>query len=82
METKFEKFIAPLTANEFESLKCSIQQEGCRDALVTWHGIILDGHNRYRICTELGIPYKTVEMEFEDEEHLNHLATSHRSKTI
>lgn len=69
METKFENYVAPLSKNEFESLKCSIQQEGCRDALVTWHGIILDGHNRYRICTELGIPYKTVEMEFEDEEH-------------
>lgn len=69
METKFEQFIAPLTKNEYENLKQSLRNEGCRDAIITWRGIILDGHNRYRICTELGIPYGTVELNFEDEEH-------------
>ena len=69
METKFEQYIAPLTANEFENLKASIQRDGCLHAIITWHGIILDGHNRYKICTELGIPYQNIELEFEDEEH-------------
>ena len=69
MKTDFEKFIAPLTANEFENLKASIQRDGCLHAIITWHGIILDGHNRYKICTELGIPYQTIELEFGDEEH-------------
>ena len=69
METKFEQFIAPLTANEFENLKTSIQRDGCLHAIITWNGIILDGHSRYKICTELGIPYQTIELEFADEEH-------------
>ena len=69
METRFENLVAPLSELEFENLKESIKAEGCRDAIVTWNGIILDGHNRYRICTELNIPFKTIKMSFEDEEH-------------
>lgn len=69
METRFENLVAPLSELEFENLKESIKAEGCRDAIVTWNGIILDGHNRYRICTELNIPFKAIEMSFEDEEH-------------
>lgn len=30
--------------------------------------ILIDGHNRYEICTRLNIPFDTVEMEFEDRE--------------
>ena len=69
MKIKFENCIASLSQSEYENLKQSLLQDGCRDAIVTWNGIILDGHNRYRICEENGIPYKTIEMSFEDEEH-------------
>jgi len=34
--------------------------------LVTWNGILVDGHNRYRIATEYDIDYVTVEKEFSD----------------
>ena len=49
-------------------LKENIQQNGVRDAVVAWKGkgTIVDGHNRSRICKELGIPYPVIEMEFED----------------
>lgn len=39
-------------------------KEGCRDALVLWGDILIDGHNRYEICTKHNIPYKTVQKEF------------------
>jgi ParB-like chromosome segregation protein Spo0J len=55
-----------LTADEFQQLKENILKDGCRDALVIWNSTIIDGHNRYRICTENGIELKTVEMEFTD----------------
>jgi len=56
---------APLP-EELELLEKSILAEGCRDVLVVWkgHGIILDGHNRYEICSRLGVPFRYVEMEF------------------
>lgn len=49
-------------------LKENIQQKGVREAVVVWKGkgTIVDGHNRIRICKELGIPYPVEEMEFED----------------
>lgn len=30
-----------------------------------WPCILIDGHNRYEICTRLGIPFETVEKQFE-----------------
>jgi hypothetical protein len=31
---------------------------GCRDALVLWGDVLVDGHNRYGICTKHGIAFK------------------------
>ena len=46
----------------------SIKENGVIHPLIIWKwkGILVDGHNRFRICKELGIPYSTQEMEFAD----------------
>lgn len=36
--------------------------------MVTWNGYLIDGHNRFEICTRLNIKYKVVNMPFESEE--------------
>ena len=64
---KFEHLIPPLSEGEYALLTEQIVEEGCRDALVVWKGTIVDGHNRYRICHEHGIPFSVEEMDFEDE---------------
>ena len=51
---------------ELNLLAKSLMEEGCRDPLVTWNGVIVDGHNRYRICREHQIPFNFIETEFED----------------
>ena len=63
---ELEVLIPPLTSEEFKQLKRNILEEGIRDPLVTWNGILVDGHNRYRIATEYDIDYVTVEKEFAD----------------
>jgi hypothetical protein len=35
--------------------------EGCRDALVLWGDILVDGHNRYGLCQKHGLPFNTVQ---------------------
>ena len=68
IDKEFETLIPPLSPDEYRLLEESILAEGCRDALITWHGILIDGHNRYRICTEYGIPFKTQERDFASRE--------------
>lgn len=66
IDQEFKNLIPPLTADERKMLEESILSEGCRDVLITWNGILIDGHNRYEICTEHGLPFQTVEYQFED----------------
>jgi DNA-binding XRE family transcriptional regulator len=63
---ELEVLIPPLTSEEFKQLERNILEEGIRDPLVTWNGILVDGHNRYRIAQEYDIEYVTVEKEFAD----------------
>ena len=49
----------PLAPEEYDGLENSILAEGCRDALIVWGDILLDGHNRKRICDEHRIAYRT-----------------------
>jgi len=57
-----------LDAKTFNSLEESILEHGCMIPLVTWNGILIDGYNRYAICTEHNIPFETVEKEFDSRE--------------
>ena len=54
-------YIDPLTLEENEALERSLLAEGCRDALVLWGEVLVDGHNRHRLCTKHGIPFNTVQ---------------------
>ena len=57
---ELQAYIDPLTPDEYEALERSIVAEGCRDALVLWGNVLVDGHNRYRICQQHGVPFQTV----------------------
>ena len=56
-----QAYIDPLTPEEYTALERSILAEGCRDALVLWGEVLVDGHNRYGICQKHGIPFQTVQ---------------------
>ena len=58
---ELKAYIDPLTAEEFEALERSILAEGCRDALVLWGDMLIDGHNRHAICRKHGLPFQTVQ---------------------
>lgn len=57
---ELQAYIDPLTPDEFDALERSILAEGCRDALVLWGNVLVDGHNRYRICQQHGVPFQIV----------------------
>lgn len=66
IDNEFKNLIPPLTPDEYSGLQQSIMQEGCRDPLVLWGDILIDGHNRYDICTRNNTPFHTVQREFAD----------------
>lgn len=61
IDPEFQGYCRKLTPQEYSLLEESILREGCRDPIVTWGDIILDGHHRYKICKEHGIEFNTVE---------------------
>jgi hypothetical protein len=58
---ELKAYIDPMNPEEYEALERSILTEGCRDALVLWGDVLVDGHNRYGICQKHGLPFQTVQ---------------------
>ena len=58
---ELKAYIDPLTADEYRALERSLLAEGCRDALVLWGNVLVDGHNRYAICSKHGLPFQTIQ---------------------
>ena len=58
---ELKAYIDPLTQDEHDALERSLLAEGCRDALVLWGDVLIDGHNRYGICSKHGIAFNTVQ---------------------
>ena len=61
VNAELKAYIDPLTADEHDALERSLLAEGCRDALVLWGDVLVDGHNRYAICQKHGLPFRTVQ---------------------
>ncbi len=66
---KFRRLCPPLCEAERAMLEESILAKGCEMPLIVWAGkdTIVDGHNRYSICREHGIPFAISEEVFETE---------------
>jgi hypothetical protein len=69
IDEELRAFIPPLTTAETEALERSLVETGrAIEPLTVWHGTLLDGHHRYAICTRLGLPFDTIEIELADRE--------------
>lgn len=68
VDAEFRDLIPPLSHDEREELERSILSEGCRDAIVLWGDTIIDGHNRYEICTAHDIQFDTIQRDFASRE--------------
>lgn len=66
IDPEFKALIPPLTPDELRQLEENIQRDGCRDPLVVWNGVIVDGHNRFEICNRIAATFKTSDIQFAD----------------
>jgi 16S rRNA G966 N2-methylase RsmD len=74
VDAEFAALIPPLSAEERQQLEENIVEHGgARDPLVVWASkgtlTLLDGHNRYEICTRLALPFDIEELRFSDRSH-------------
>lgn len=68
VDKEFQEKIPPLTEAEFEQLKENILSAGeVYEPIAVWNGVIVDGHNRWKIILEHPeIRYRVKEMQFAD----------------
>lgn len=68
IDSEFESKIPPLRDEEFKQLEENILADGVViNPLIVWDGVIVDGHNRYRILQKHPeIQYSTYEKMFPD----------------
>ena len=69
IDPEFKALIPPLSPEEYAQLEANIiSDKKCHNAIVIWNNILLDGHNRMRICAENNIQFEIIEMDFESRE--------------
>lgn len=68
VDPEFEAKIPSLSDDEFRQLEENILEAGeVYDPIVTWNGVIVDGHNRWRVIQQHPeIKYTVREMDFAD----------------
>jgi hypothetical protein len=66
IDPEFKALLDPLEDDELRQLEENILRDGCRDPLVVWNNILIDGHNRHEICTRHDLPFETITMVFND----------------
>jgi hypothetical protein len=59
VDKEFRDLFPQLTEDEFNQLEKNIIKDGCQSPIITWKGYVVDGHNRYNICTKHDIKYQT-----------------------
>ena len=66
ISTELEKFLPETSEDEKKVLRESLKSDGCLNPLTIWkeEKILVDGHNRYRMCVDLGIPFTVTERSF------------------
>lgn len=68
VDKEFRSLIPPLSDEELGQLEKNILADGCRDPLAMWGDLVLDGHNRLKICERHSLPYDTKGVYLEGRE--------------
>lgn len=68
IDPEFRDLLRGLTTEEETRLRAALAEDGCREPLDVWatgdKDILLDGHNRRRICLEADIKYAVKRLRF------------------
>ena len=69
IDPELKTLIPQLSDEEYQQLEANIVScRKCRDAIIVWKGIIVDGHSRFYICVKHGIEFEIKELDFSSRE--------------
>ena len=88
---ELKNLLPPLSTEEYAGLEADILEHGCLSPMITWNGILVDGHHRYEICTKHEIPFALQNIVFDNldaaklwawkhQEHRRNLTPFHRAE--
>ena len=61
------ELLPPLTGDQLAALEADILKNGCYSpVIVNEDMVVIDGHNRQRLCEQHGLPYQMAVFSFED----------------
>ena len=64
---EMEQLLPPLSVEQFSALESDILANGCYAHIIVNEDIVIvDGHNRFRICEKHGLPFKMLVFSFKD----------------
>ena len=61
IDEEFRNLLPALDDRAYQSLERDIVQNGVHTPIVVWNGYIIDGHNRYEICSAHDVPFETID---------------------
>lgn len=65
IDQEFQSLIPLMVKEERGALEASILAEGCREALIAWGDLLVDGHMRYEVCKKHDLEFKITQKVFE-----------------
>ena len=67
IDPELRDLLPPLSDEEKKKLEDSLLKLGYKGApIYTWHGYIVDGHNRYELCRKHNIDFLTDDLDLGD----------------
>jgi hypothetical protein len=80
IDPEIQYLCKPLDREAYHLLEMDIDKKGCIDPIIYWedNDIIVDGHNRFEICSRLGKEIKYVPMSFETKEDVMNYVIDHQ----
>ncbi len=83
IKSELQNFITPLSEDSRLQLEENIKLNGCLDPLTLWERkngdlVLVDGHNRYQICSDHHIPFRVRIIRFGSEEEAKDWMINHQ----
>jgi len=80
VDRELKALLPPLPEEELGVLTESLRKDGCINPILVWKekGTIIDGMNRYRICSKHGIPFKIKYLRFSSKEEVKAWIVEHQ----